>query len=113
METSKTQAYLSQNLGDATPSSSPNMGDKSPSVGDTGTPEEEEIVENPFEKKKRKRTSKVWDEFKEVVLPDGSKKAECVHCKSILSLNKTGATTQFTRHLGTCTRRLIALKGQK
>ena len=64
METSKTQAYLSQNLGDATPSSSPNMGDKSPSVGDTGTPEEEEIVENPFEKKKRKRTSKVWDELR-------------------------------------------------
>ena len=34
IETSTTQVDLSQNLGDATPSSSPNVGDKSPSVGD-------------------------------------------------------------------------------
>ena len=38
----------------------------------------------------------MWNEFKEVVLPDGTKKADCMHCKSRLSLNKTGATTQFT-----------------
>ena len=55
----------------------------------------EASAENPFDKKKRKRTSKVWDEFKEITLPDGSKKAECIHCKSKLVLNKSGPTTQY------------------
>ena len=31
--------------------------------------------------KKRKFTSKVWNEFKVVTLPDKSHKAECIHCK--------------------------------
>ena len=74
METSTTQVDLSQNLADAIATLS-----SSPSVGDTRTPienvaEDEETVENPFGKKKRKRTSKVWNEFKEVVLLDGTKK---------------------------------------
>ena len=73
----------------------------------------EASAENPFDKKKRKRTSKVWDEFKEITLPDGSKKAECIHCKSKLVLNKSGPTTQYNRHLQGCVTRKIALKGQQ
>ncbi|XP_039126915.1 zinc finger BED domain-containing protein RICESLEEPER 3-like [Dioscorea cayenensis subsp. rotundata] len=38
--------------------------------------EDDEVEENPFAAKKRKKTSKVWDEFKEVTLSDGTKKAE-------------------------------------
>ncbi|XP_039134250.1 zinc finger BED domain-containing protein RICESLEEPER 4-like [Dioscorea cayenensis subsp. rotundata] len=37
---------------------------------------DDEVEENPFAAKKRKRTSKVWDEFKKVTLLDGTKKAE-------------------------------------
>ena len=46
---------------------------------------EEEDEEDPlglaaFQKKKRKRTSKVWDEFTEIVV-SGIKKAEYKYCK--------------------------------
>jgi len=58
--------------------------------------------DNPFEKKKRKKTSKAWSEFKEVTHPDGSKKVECIHCKHQLGIIKSGATTHLLRHLKVC-----------
>ena len=53
----------------------------------------EESSENSYEKKKRNRTSKVWDEFKEITLSDGIKKVECIYCKLRLAFNKSGPTT--------------------
>ncbi|KAI0488737.1 hypothetical protein KFK09_028576 [Dendrobium nobile] len=62
---------------------------------------------------KRKKRSKVWDEFKEVILPTGKKKGECVHCKKQLLIGVTRATTQFKRHLDRCAARIRAIKKQK
>ncbi|KAH7657826.1 Tam3-transposase (Ac family) protein [Dioscorea alata] len=50
--------------------------------------EDDEVEENPFATKKRKKASKVWDEFK-----------ECIHCRNQLGLLKSGTTTQFIRYL--------------
>ena len=54
---------------------------------------------NPFQKKKRARTSQIWNEFKETKLSDGFKKAQCIHCKSYLSIIASRSTTHFGRHL--------------
>ena len=40
--------------------------------------EEEESVIG----KKRKKTSMIWNEINEVVMKDGTKKAECIYCKA-------------------------------
>ncbi|KAG6506276.1 hypothetical protein ZIOFF_031598 [Zingiber officinale] len=73
----------------------------------------DEDDESPYAPKKRKRTSKVWDDFKEVTLPDGTIKAECIYCKHRLTINKTGVTSHFLRHLKGCMRKQISDKGQK
>ena len=83
-----------------------------PSLNDDQEAEEDEDG-NPFEAKKRKKTSKVWQEFKVVTLKDGVTKAECIHCKDKLKIAKSGATTTFLRHLKICTRRTINLSGQQ
>ena len=61
-----------------------------------------------FEKKKRKRTSPVWLEFKEVQLPDGQLKAECTHCSTKLSM--MGTTTHFKHHLQSCIYKVVPRK---
>ncbi|XP_042467208.1 zinc finger BED domain-containing protein RICESLEEPER 2-like [Zingiber officinale] len=73
----------------------------------------DEDDESPYAPKKRKWTSKVWDDFKEVTLPDGTIKAECIYCKHLLTINKTGVTSHFLRHLKGCMRKHISDKGQK
>ncbi|XP_065864202.1 zinc finger BED domain-containing protein RICESLEEPER 2-like [Euphorbia lathyris] len=78
-----------------------------------GSPAEIEQEVNPFDKKKRKKTSPVWEEFKEVKSPNGTTRYECIHCKTRLAKMKSGATTNFIRHLKGCTLRQIKLKGQK
>nr|GEV86143.1 hypothetical protein [Tanacetum cinerariifolium] len=60
---------------------------------------EEEEESSHFKTKKRKMTSKVWDEFKKIKLPDGRQKAECHHCKSRLYVLASGSTTHLGRHL--------------
>ncbi|XP_038701864.1 zinc finger BED domain-containing protein RICESLEEPER 4-like [Tripterygium wilfordii] len=65
-----------------------------------------------FETKKRKKTSAVWLEFKDVMGKDGVKRAECIHCKARLVISG-GTTTHFKRHLDGCTRRKVNLKSQK
>ena len=72
---------------------------------------EEVNDEGLFEKKKRKKTSPVWLEFKEIQLPDGQVKAECTHCSTKLSM--MGTTTHFKRHLQSCPKRKVNLKGQQ
>ncbi|KAL8473773.1 hypothetical protein ACS0TY_030576 [Phlomoides rotata] len=68
---------------------------------------------NPFSAKKRQKTSKVWDDFKEITLPNGTVKAECIHCKTKLTINKSGVTSHFLRHSKKCTRKELASKGQQ
>ncbi|GAB2283291.1 hypothetical protein Dimus_017812 [Dionaea muscipula] len=57
-----------------------------------------------FTKKKRPRTSKVWADFKQIVLVGKTKKAECVFCKKQLAILQSGATTHLFRYLQGCVR---------
>ena len=81
--------------------------------GNCNDNESVEVEGNPFQKKGRKKTSKVWNEMKEVVLPDGTKKVECTWCKTKFAIHSTGVTTQLKRHLNRCLRRKIAVGGTK
>ncbi|XP_047326216.1 zinc finger BED domain-containing protein RICESLEEPER 2-like [Impatiens glandulifera] len=74
-----------------------------------------ELVENensPYDTKKRKRTSKVWDDFKVITLIDGNTKAECIHCKHHLTYGKSSPTTHLTRHSRHCIKKMMNEKGQ-
>ncbi|KAL4632770.1 hypothetical protein ACB092_04G074500 [Castanea dentata] len=71
------------------------------------------LEENPFEQKKRKRTSVIWNDFNEIILLDGTKKVQCIHCLKRLAYNNNGATTQYHRHLKCCLSRILADKKQK
>ncbi|GFZ21305.1 hypothetical protein Acr_29g0004670 [Actinidia rufa] len=81
--------------------------------GNSNGNESVEVEGNPFQKKGRKKTSKVWNEMKEVVLPDGTKKVECTWCKTKFAIYSIGVTTQLKRHLDRCLRCKIALGGTK
>ncbi|XP_031249583.1 zinc finger BED domain-containing protein DAYSLEEPER-like [Pistacia vera] len=41
--------------------------------------EENDAADNSFQRKKRAKTYPVWAEFREVLQPDNTKKAECIH----------------------------------
>ncbi|KAA8515071.1 hypothetical protein F0562_018142 [Nyssa sinensis] len=56
-----------------------------------------------FQRKPRKRTSTIWNDFEEVVDTYGSKKAKCNYCLAKFNMHSTGAATQFHRHLKRCT----------
>ncbi|XP_073295187.1 zinc finger BED domain-containing protein RICESLEEPER 4-like isoform X2 [Primulina huaijiensis] len=69
---------------------------------------------NPYGPKKRKRTSKVWMDFKVITLADGLTKAECIHCKHRLAYNKnSGVTSHLIRHSKGCVRKKVNESGQK
>ncbi|XP_031266691.1 zinc finger BED domain-containing protein RICESLEEPER 2-like [Pistacia vera] len=87
---------------DATPAGTPGDG------VNASTPRTNEEQVNHFQRKKRPKTSAVWNEFKEVVLPDGSTKGECIHCKAKLAITETKSTTQFARHLKSCLKQIDA-----
>ncbi|KAA8546595.1 hypothetical protein F0562_002666 [Nyssa sinensis] len=65
-----------------------------------------------FQRKPRKRTSTIWNDFEEVVDTNGSKKVKCNYCLTKFNMPSTGATTQFHRHLKRCTQRQLAIKKQ-
>ncbi|KAF2295946.1 hypothetical protein GH714_035289 [Hevea brasiliensis] len=72
------------------------MDDATTNVDEANQNKEKDVIEaneeeaNPFASKKKKQTSRVWVEFKEVTLPDGTVKVEYIHCKHQLGVNKTG-----------------------
>ncbi|XP_031271639.1 zinc finger BED domain-containing protein RICESLEEPER 2-like [Pistacia vera] len=67
---------------------------------------------NLFQRRKRTKTSIVWAEYKEVVLPNGEKKAECIHCKYKLRIHASGSTTHFGRHLQRSVKRAASRRQQ-
>ena len=71
------------------------------------------LEENPFEQKKRKRTSMIWNDFNEIILPSGTKKVQCIHCLKRLAYSNNGATTQYHRQLKGCLSHKLADKKQK
>ena len=58
--------------------------------------------ENPFEKKKRNKATKVWNDFKEVTLLDGSLKVEYIYRKHCLGMMNSGAILDILRHTRGC-----------
>ncbi|XP_031275889.1 zinc finger BED domain-containing protein RICESLEEPER 2-like [Pistacia vera] len=86
------------------------------STGDTeqsvSSPENVEN-DNQLERKNIAKTSFVWSEFTEVVLPGGIRKGECIHCKTKLKITASGSTTQFNRHLKRCAKRTAHLRQQQ
>ncbi|KAA8517245.1 hypothetical protein F0562_017503 [Nyssa sinensis] len=65
-----------------------------------------------FQRKPRKRTSTIWNDFEEVIDTDGSKKVKCNYCLAKFNMPSTGATMQFHRHLKRCTQRQLDSKKQ-
>ncbi|KAA8550057.1 hypothetical protein F0562_001741 [Nyssa sinensis] len=65
-----------------------------------------------FQRKPRKRTSTIWNDFEEVVDADGSEKVKCNYCLAKFNMPSTGATTQFHRHLKHCTQHQLTSKKQ-
>lgn len=81
-----------------------------------GNPPHEEVHEeenNPFEKKGRKKTSKVWKDFEEVSLPDGTKKYQCKSCKAKFTIHASGVTTHLNRHIRNCLLRRVTIGQEK
>ncbi|XP_050278147.1 zinc finger BED domain-containing protein RICESLEEPER 1-like [Quercus robur] len=70
------------------------------------------LEENPFEQKKRKKTSMIWNDFNEIILPDKTKKVQCIHCLKRLAYSNNGAT-QYHRHLKGCLSCKLTDKKQK
>ena len=71
------------------------------------------LEENPFQQKKRKRTSVIWNDFNEIILFDGTKMVQCIHCLKRLAYNNNGATTQYHRHLKGCLSHKLVNKSKK
>ncbi|KAA8548312.1 hypothetical protein F0562_004741 [Nyssa sinensis] len=74
--------------------------------------EDADYHKHAFERKPRKRTSTIWNDFEEIVDIDGSKKAKCSYCLAKFNMPSMGAITQFHRHLKRCTQRQLASKKQ-
>lgn len=62
-----------------------------------------------MDKKRKRRTSVVWNEFEEI---KGTNKVKCIHCKAQLQISG-GTTSHFRRHLNGCLRRKISQRSQK
>ncbi|XP_042988803.1 zinc finger BED domain-containing protein RICESLEEPER 1-like [Carya illinoinensis] len=65
-----------------------------------------------YERKKRKRTSDVWNDFVEVD-KDGVKQPQCKWCKTLFKASRSSSTTTLRRHLLTCLPYMGSKKKQK
>ncbi|KAI3506416.1 hypothetical protein L1887_28774 [Cichorium endivia] len=66
----------------------------------------------PYAKRKRKKTSMVWDHFHPIKLTDGTDGSECLHCGEQVKKLKNGTTTPMLRHVIDCDILNKAKKGQ-
>ncbi|KAL4364154.1 hypothetical protein GQ457_04G009370 [Hibiscus cannabinus] len=66
----------------------------------------------PFTKRKRKKTSGVWEHFRLVKLSDGTEMSECIHCGEKIKKLKDGTTTPLHRHIGDCPKLKAVNRGQ-
>ncbi|KAL6967318.1 hypothetical protein U1Q18_033124 [Sarracenia purpurea var. burkii] len=83
-----------------------------PNGGENNPNDNEDPHKHAYPRKPRKKTSKIWNEFNEVVR-DGVKKAQCNYCKGDFSIPSSGAITQFHRYLNRCLARQASCKKQK
>ena len=53
------------------------------------------VVDNPFQRKKCTKTSKVWLEFTKVGNANGAKKVKCNYCQEELAMLKSGCISHL------------------
>lgn len=81
---------------------------------DNNNEDGDEAEENSnFQKKKRQKTSDVWKDLKEITLPNGTLKAECIHCKTKLAILESKATSHMKGHLKNCAQKKLYMKQQQ
>ncbi|KAK9071832.1 hypothetical protein SSX86_008261 [Deinandra increscens subsp. villosa] len=64
-------------------------------------------------KRKRKKSSAVWNDIIEVTLPDGTEKVQCIHCKEHLAVSTGKPTTSWSRHMTKCSQKIQYMRSQK
>lgn len=74
------------------------------SVNDTNVQLEGESVDDVdnatnFQRKKRKKVSKVHQDFEDVIVNGGVKKHKCIHCGKLLCMNSSGTTSHLKNQL--------------
>ncbi|KAK1361699.1 hypothetical protein POM88_046173 [Heracleum sosnowskyi] len=95
-----------------------------PIEGDQNHPNDSQIVKDEMDiestdgdnldkgsRKRKKKTSKVWEEFDEVTLKDVTKKLNCKYCNAKLSQSKDDSTSHLIRHMKGCGIRLACISG--
>ena len=67
---------------------------------------------NPLEDKRtRKRTSDVWDNFENVDTPNIGLRHQCKHCRQFFfKIQKTGTTTNLKNHFNICLQKKLDQK---
>lgn len=68
---------------------------------------------DPFNSKRSKKASWVWEHLEAAGQVDGKKKVKCKHCNQLLTVAKSKSTTSYHRHLNTCSRYKTKLRTQK
>ncbi|KAE8671157.1 hypothetical protein F3Y22_tig00111990pilonHSYRG00058 [Hibiscus syriacus] len=66
----------------------------------------------PFTRRKRKKTSGVWEHLWMLKLHDGIDLCECSHCGEKFKKMKYGTTTPLHRHIGDCPKLKVVNRGQ-
>src|ERR1044072_907149 len=72
------------------------------------------VIEDSIPKRKRKKTSAVWNDFDEVEIARGVKKAICKYCKDHFATGGQGSSTShLKRHSENCTQRRLHMAKEK
>ena len=66
-----------------------------------------------FQRKRRKKSSSVWEDFQVVTDSNDAKWAQCIHCKTKMKMQKSSSTTAYGRHRDICIKRKLYLKNKK
>ncbi|XP_024981677.1 zinc finger BED domain-containing protein RICESLEEPER 2-like [Cynara cardunculus var. scolymus] len=108
LESTKTESSANTSRMESTPEMvviGSNDGDDIVAAVDGGR-EQTSIVNNeettPYAKRKRKKTSGVWEHFCLVKLANGTEVCECIHCDEKIKKLKDGTTTPLHRHISDC-----------
>jgi len=73
---------------------------------------DENLENNVYGKRERRKTSPVWNDFV-IVEVGGVKKSQCKWCKKLFSISSSSSTSTLSRHLVACLKYVVANKKQK
>lgn len=65
-----------------------------------------------YKRKPRIKKSTVWDEMKEVILNNGTKKIQCNYCNELFAKSFINTTTQCNPRLKNCLQKKLKLEEQ-